>query len=149
MSTDERPRIVSVNPAEAWGILQAAKDSVLIDVRTSAEWTFVGVPDLGDIERRVIFTEWALLPEMSRNPDFVEAVIDAMGSPLPEHAFFLCRSGVRSMHAAHAVSARMAEMGHTATCYNVEEGFEGDLDSQGHRGLHAGWKARGLAWRQS
>ena len=57
---------------------------------------------------------------------------------------FICRSGVRSNQAAIAAS----ESGYS-NCYNVLEGFEGDKDSDGHRGIQGGWKAAGLPWVQS
>ena len=37
-----------VAPATAWKILSEHKDAVLIDVRTRAEWNYVGLPDLDD-----------------------------------------------------------------------------------------------------
>jgi rhodanese-related sulfurtransferase len=58
--------------------------------------------------------------------------------------FFICRSGVRSQHAAQAMLAR----GYTR-CFNVAEGFEGPLDDSRHRGVKGGWKSRGLPWVQS
>ena len=56
--------------------------------------------------------------------------------------YLICRSGVRSVAAATALTA--AGLG---PAYNVLEGFEGPHDAQGHRSL-AGWKNAGLPWRQ-
>lgn len=149
MSTGADASVGEVDPVEAWSILRDNPRAVLIDVRTRAEWGFVGVPDLNGLPNPPLFVEWASFPDMSRNPRFVAEVEDAIGSDAPDTYLFLCRSGVRSLHAAHAVASVLASAGVSATCLNVREGFEGDLDEQGQRGSHSGWKARGLAWRQS
>ena len=56
---------------------------------------------------------------------------------------FLCRSGNRSI--GSAIAATEAGIGPS---YNVLDGFEGNLDADGHRGT-TGWKAVGLPWTQS
>jgi rhodanese-related sulfurtransferase len=56
---------------------------------------------------------------------------------------FLCRSGVRSHHAAAA-----ATQAGWKSAYNVLEGFEGDKDADGHRGNLGGWRKAGLPWLQ-
>ena len=138
-----------VNPDEAWTILKSEKTARLIDVRTRAEWGFVGVPDTGDLGQTPIFVEWASFPSMSVNPAFAAEVEAAIGSENPGTLLFLCRSGARSLQAAMAVTDYFARQGKEVTCLNVAEGFEGDVDASGHRGSQNGWKARGLAWRQS
>ena len=35
-----------LTPAQAWELLGQVGHAVLVDVRTQAEWQFVGVPDL-------------------------------------------------------------------------------------------------------
>lgn len=130
-------------------MFQSVEKSVLVDVRTRAEWGFVGTPDLTEVGRPLVLVEWATYPDMSVNPDFVSATLGEVGSALPEQFFFICRSGARSMKAATAFAEAMAASGHAVACFNVAEGFEGDLDADGHRGIQNGWKARGLAWRQS
>jgi len=143
------PDVGEVNPADAWDILATEKDARLIDVRTRAEWGFVGVPDVSELGHSVICTEWARHPGMSVNPDFVATLEKSLGNEGPGKLLFLCRSGVRSLSAAKAITAYFAEQGKAVECFNVLEGFEGDLDSNGHRGNQNGWKHRGLAWRQS
>jgi hypothetical protein len=32
--------------------------------------------------------------------------------------------------------------------YNILEGFEGDPDTNAHRGNKGGWRLQGLPWRQ-
>jgi len=149
MSTDICPDVGEVNPRDAWEILATEKDARLIDVRTTAEWGFVGVPDLSEVGHSVICVEWAAYPGMSKNLRFVEAVNEELGNERPGKLLFLCRSGVRSLSAAKAVAAQFAKDGMAVDCFNVAEGFEGDLDSYGQRGRLNGWKHRGLAWRQS
>lgn len=132
-----------VTPAVAWKILGELKDAILIDVRTRAEWNYVGVPDLAGLDKKPGLVEWQVFPSMQVNPDFVGALSEALadkGVPL----LFLCRSGVRSVAAAKA----MAAAGYS-TCLNVADGFEGPLDAQGKRGATRGWKAAGLPWRQT
>ena len=132
-----------VTPATAWKILGELKNAMLIDVRTRAEWNYVGVPDLTGLGKKPGLVEWQVFPSMQVNPEFV----DALSGALPDKAaplLFLCRSGVRSVAAAKAMSAA----GYS-TCLNVADGFEGPLDAQGKRGAARGWKAAGLPWRQT
>ena len=130
-----------VNPSDAYAELQADPLAVLVDVRTSAEWSYVGLPDLTPVGKRVIFCEWQRFPDGVLNGRFVEQLREAgVSEGVPIH--FLCRSGVRSAAAARAATA--AGLG---PAYNVSDGFEGPLGRDGHRDV-AGWKAAGLPWRQ-
>jgi len=132
-----------VAPATAWKILSEHKDAVLIDVRTRAEWNYVGLPDLDSIAKKPALLEWQVFPSMQPNPEFVAALSGAIANkdaPL----LFLCRSGARSAAAAKAMTAA----GYS-TCLNVADGFEGPLDAQAKRGSAGGWKATGLPWRQT
>jgi len=71
------------------------------------------------------------------------------GGRMPSRILFICRSGARSLAAARAVAEAIGPGSGLEHCTNVAEGFEGDLDSDGHRGTLNGWKTRGLPWRQS
>ena len=136
-----------VAPAEAWASLSADGHAVLVDVRTRAEWSFVGLPSLDALGKKPITLEWQVFPSMAVNPDFVEVLDGALttaGIAKDAPLFFLCRSGVRSLHAAVA----MTEAG-WERCFNVAGGFEGPLDPERHRGAVSGWKAAGLPWIQS
>lgn len=120
----------------AWEVLEADPQAVLIDVRTAAEWQFVGTPRPPAGEPLLI--EWNTWPEGARNPRFVEQVRERVA---PEQTvLLLCRSGARS----RAAAAELAEAGY-ANCHNVSAGFEGPLDDEGHRG--GGWKGN-LPWGQ-
>ncbi|WP_270887752.1 rhodanese-like domain-containing protein [Pedococcus sp. 5OH_020] len=128
-------------PEETYAALAADQDAVLVDVRTSAEWTYVGLPDLTALGKRVVCVEWQRFPDGALNGDFVEQLQDA-GLPDGAPLYFLCRSGVRSLAAAEAATA--SGLG---PAYNVLDGFEGPQDDHGHRTV-AGWKNAGLPWRQ-
>jgi rhodanese-related sulfurtransferase len=131
-----------ITPEQAWKILAEDADAVLVDVRTRAEWNYVGVPDLTELGKETVFVEWVTFPEGQRNQDFVAALRHA-GVSDNQQVVFLCRSGQRSIGAAEAATADGV-----AKAYNVTDGFEGGLDPAGHRGA-VGWKALGLPWRQS
>ena len=131
-----------VMPADAYAALESDEDAVLIDVRTEPEWRFVGVPDLSGLGKRTRFVEWQLYPDGRPNPAFARQC-EEQGLEKGRAVYFLCRSGVRSMHAAVA----MTSLGY-GPCYNVAEGFEGDKDTSMQRGHLGGWKVRGLPWRQ-
>lgn len=130
-----------VQPEAAYAALAADDDAVLVDVRTTAEWTYVGVPDLTGLGKRVICVEWQRYPDGALNGDFIDQLQD---SGLPEGAplYFLCRSGVRS-----AAAAQAATDAGLVPAYNIADGFEGPHDEHGHRTV-AGWKVAGLPWRQ-
>lgn len=149
MGSAEKPSVSEVLPGQAWEILMRDPAAVLVDVRTGAEWAFVGIPDLDSLGRAPLLVEWAQLPGMSINPDFVAQVMAGLGGEIPSRLLFLCRSGVRSLHAARAVKAGLGEAGRECECLNVATGFEGDLDGKRHRGNKNGWKVAGLPWRQT
>lgn len=130
-----------MTPQQAWELLRENPDAVLVDVRTDAEWKYVGVPETSPIGRRTVFVEWVRYPNGARNENFVDQLKDAgvTGGPI----VFLCRSGQRSIAAAEAATAAGL-----APSYNILEGFEGGLDAERHRGAE-GWRAAGLPWRQS
>jgi len=134
--------VENVPPAEAWEALKANPDAQLVDVRTDAEWTFVGVPDLSSVGKRLALIPWQVYPAMQQNPAFVEQLRKAALTP-DHRIYFICRSGIRSLHAAQA--ARDGGFPHV---YNVADGFEGQLDAEGHRGAESGWKVANLPWRQ-
>jgi rhodanese-related sulfurtransferase len=130
------PYAGAVTPAEAFAILQSDPVCRLVDVRTRAEWEWVGRPP------DAIFIEWNSWPGGARNPAFTQELL----ARVPDKAapvLFLCRSGGRSHHAA--MLAR--ELGY-GQAFNILEGFEGIKDAHGHRGTVGGWKVAGLPWVQ-
>ena len=142
-------RVDQVSPQQAYEALRETPDSALVDVRTEAELAFVGIPDPGAIGRPLATVEWVDFPAKHPNEDFAEDLKAAFGGRLPGHLYFICRSGARSLAAAQFVAELAQREGATVNCVNVAEGFEGDLDAEGHRGTRNGWKVAGLPWRQS
>jgi rhodanese-related sulfurtransferase len=131
-----------VDVVAAWEAVKDAQNSILIDVRTKAEWSFVGVPDLSSANKQPVLVEWQEFPTMDVNGSFVDAVAAAApdkSTPI----YFMCRSGARSKSAAIA----MTQVGYVK-CFNIAQGFEGPHDPAQHRGSTDGWKARGLPWVQ-
>ena len=138
--------IESVSVEEAWTRLKREAGSVLIDVRTIAEWAYVGLPDLSAIGKRPVLVEWQGFPDDRLNAAFVERVTEGLapiGADRNSELLFICRSGQRSLKAAQA----MAAAGY-ARCRNVTDGFEGPLSPDRQRGQLGGWKAKGLPWAQ-
>jgi rhodanese-related sulfurtransferase len=124
-------------PQEANDLLQSMPEAKLVDVRTRAEWDWVGrIPGS-------VMIEWNAWPSGERNADFIselQARVPKSSAPL----LFICRSGARS----HSAAVAATQAGYR-DCYNVLEGFEGDKDAQGHRNSVGGWRAAGLPWLQS
>jgi rhodanese-related sulfurtransferase len=131
-----------ISVQDAWRVLREDASAALVDVRTKAEWNFVGTPDLSSSGKALIQVEWQTFPGGQPNPQFVSE----LGGKVAKGAkiYFLCRSGGRSKAAAIAMTA--AGYG---PCFNVAGGFEGDLNSHKRRGNHNGWKAAGLPWTQT
>lgn len=127
-----------ISPREAYERLETDPQAVLVDVRTVPEWNFVGMPAV----ERLMRLSWQEFPSMQVNETFAAAVEQA-GIDKDTQLFLLCRSGVRSIAAAKALTAAGYE-----NCYNVLEGFEGDKDAEGHRSTIGGWKHAGLPWVQ-
>jgi rhodanese-related sulfurtransferase len=122
-------------PREAYEFWKATPGAQLVDVRTRAEWDWVGrIP--GAIE-----IEMLSYPGNRPNPAFLSELQAKVRPDAP--VLFICRSGGRS-HTA-ALLAKQAGFGE---CYNVLEGFEGDRDGEGHRNTVGGWRAAQLPWTQ-
>ena len=126
----------ALTPDEAFELLRLAPGSQLIDVRSSAEIELVGhIPG-------ALHVAWSSFPGWQANPYFLELLKNTVGTE--SLVMFICRSGSRSHKAAEA--AKLAGFGN---CYNVLEGFEGDINkATGHRGEINGWRLRKLPWAQ-
>jgi Rhodanese-related sulfurtransferase len=125
----------AVTPQEAWALRQSGAADI-VDVRTKVEHEYVGrIPG-------TTLIEWRKLGEKLPDPAFIDQLVAQFRKDRP--VLFLCRSAVRSHHAA--TLATKNGFGHA---YNILEGFEGDLDDHGHRGTLGGWRKAGLPWEQS
>ncbi|MFZ6648201.1 rhodanese-like domain-containing protein [Undibacterium sp. TJN25] len=131
------PYAGAVTPQEAFDLLQADSNVLLVDVRTGAERDWVGRVAISDLQHKSV--QWSLYPGGTPNPDFLAQLSAVAGKNTP--ILFLCRSGVRSRHAAKLAT----ENGYTQ-CYDILEGFEGDKDAEGHRKSVGGWCKAGLPW---
>jgi rhodanese-related sulfurtransferase len=131
-----------VAPSQVWEALRTDPQARLVDVRTDAEWNFVGLPDLAETGQDPVLIPWQMFPTMQVNGAFTDHLRQAGLTP-DNKLYFICRSGGRSLAAGRA-----AEAAGFHNAYNVQDGFEGPPDGEGHRGTVAGWKAQGLPWRQ-
>lgn len=130
-----------VTPQDAYAAVTGPNGGVLVDVRTRAEWAYVGTPVLPADSAPLLLIEWQSFPDGTPNPHFVDD-LRAAGVQEGRPLYFLCRSGARSQ--AAAVAATAAGLG---PAHNVLDGFEGPHDAAGHRTV-SGWKNVGLPWKQ-
>ncbi len=129
------PYAGALTPQEAHTLMQHNAKALLVDVRTRAEWDWVGrVPHAVEVEIMQY-------PGNRPNPAFIEDL--AKQVPKDAIVMFLCRSGARSHNAAG-----LATQAGFTNCYNVLEGFEGDRNAEGHRNQVSGWRATSLPWVQ-
>lgn len=133
----QMPYAGAVTPQEAFALLQQNPGVKLVDVRTNAERDWVGRVSIPESQHAAI--EWNVYPGGSPNPRFLEQL--AQAADKGEVLLFLCRSGVRSRHAA-----KLATENGYSNCFDILEGFEGDKDAQGHRKTIGGWCKAGLPW---
>ncbi len=134
-----------ISPRQCWDMITSDDGAVLIDVRTRPEWAYVGTPVLPD-GLMGLGQEWQVYPDMGVDSAFAETLTQRLleaGKGPETPLCFLCRSGARSLAAAKSMAANGYQ--HS---YNIAGGFEGDKDTEGHRGTVNGWKAEGLPWQQ-
>jgi rhodanese-related sulfurtransferase len=132
-----QPYAGAVTPQEAFALLQSDPRVKLVDVRTNAERDWIGRPALPETQHGAV--QWSLYPGGAPNPDFATQLQHTADKE--DVLLFLCRSGVRSRHAARVAT----ELGYTQA-FDILEGFEGDRDSEGHRKTVGGWCKAGLPW---
>jgi len=132
-------KVKTLNPKEAYKLLQEHPNAVLIDVRSHMEYLFVGHP------AGAIHIPWIDEPDWKQNPHFLTQVRQTMlgGASGAAPVVLICRSGVRSLEAGKA----LIEAG-VKDIYNVAEGFEGQMDEKHHRSALGGWRYHGLPWEQ-
>ena len=136
--------IDEVNPPQAAQMLQENENAVMVDVRSSMEFAYVGhVPGS-------VFVPLKEPPGWEDDPAFIGKLEHVLQQQYPEKdprdltLLFLCRSGARSMTAAQMLYSVGYEK-----VFNVAEGFEGDKDEHHHRSSINGWRFHGLPWVQS
>ena len=134
---NQLPYSGAVTPQEAFTLLQADPRIKLIDVRTNAERDWVGKVAIAPEQHGAV--QWNLYPGGTPNPDFIAQLQQV--ADRDDVLLFLCRSGVRSRHAARAATENGFHH-----CFDILEGFEGDKDEHGHRKTVSGWCKAGLPW---
>lgn len=135
--------VKGLDPKEAFRFMHENPRSVFIDVRSAMEFLFVGHP------KEAINLPWIDEPDWLVDPHFAAHVRQVMlGGVSLQHkgdapVILICRSGKRSLEAGML----LLEEGF-ADVYNVEEGFEGELDENHQRSSIGGWRHHGLPWEQ-
>jgi rhodanese-related sulfurtransferase len=135
--------IKDLTPQQAWDLCQKNSRALLIDIRSSMEYLFVGHP------KGALHVPWIDEPDWIVNPHFVTDVRKLMLGGITEASetgvpvVLICRSGKRSHEAAKV----LIEAG-VSNVYHINEGFEGELDDQHHRSTMGGWRHHNLPWEQ-
>jgi len=137
-------RLIPLSPMAAWELMQKDKRALLVDIRSSMEFLFVGHP-VG-----AIHIPWIDEPDWDVNPHFAAdirklvlggVVCDADAGCAP--IILICRSGKRSKEAGDLLVKEGL-----SRVYHVDEGFEGDLNDKHQRSSFNGWRFLGLPWEQ-
>lgn len=132
------PYAGALTPEETFRLLTEDPKVILVDVRTNAERDWVGRVTISEEQHKAV--QWSLYPGGTPNPDFMSQLETAVPDKQTT-IMFLCRSGVRSRHAAKLAT----ENGYRA-CFDILQGFEGDKDHHGHRKTVGGWCSADLPW---
>ena len=106
--------IKNINASECFEILKQNKKANLIDVRTKVEWESDGYADLTSVKKELYFISWS-----GSDDQFVNE-IEKLNLNDKEILFFICRLGVRSVHAINSLLNKFP----SDNLYNVEGGME-------------------------
>jgi len=136
-------KVVTISAKQAFE-QQKMPGTLLIDVRSHMEFLFIGHPT------GAINIPWIDEPDWEVNPNFVREIRQLIlgGTSSVEHSHdvpivLICRSGKRS-HEAGSLLVKEGMM----KIFNVDEGFEGELNDKHQRSSLAGWRFDGLPWEQ-
>ena len=135
--------VKTISAKQSWQMLQDDPRAVIIDVRSNMEFLFIGHPT------GAINVAWIDEPDWKINPHFVAEVRKVILGGISCHegdcapVVLICRSGKRSLEAGEL----LIKEGFT-NVFNVDEGFEGELDDNHHRSTLGGWRFDGLPWEQ-
>jgi rhodanese-related sulfurtransferase len=140
--TESLPK--ELTPQQAFSLLHDNPQAVLVDIRSTMEFLFVGHPS------GAVHVPWIDEPDWTVNPEFVTEIrkllLGGVVCTQESHCapvVLICRSGKRSLEAGKALIA--AGIGNV---WHVDEGFEGELDEHHHRSTQGGWRFHGLPWEQ-
>jgi len=132
-----------ISPKDAYKLIEKDHSALLIDVRSSMEYLFVGHP------KGAVSIPWIDEPDWDINPNFVKEIRQLiLGGACGEldsqpPVILICRSGKRSMEAG-----KVLVEDNIMNVYNIDTGFEGDLDDHHQRSTLNGWRHDGLPWEQ-
>lgn len=136
--------IKSLTPQQAWQMIQDDPRALLVDIRSTMEYLFVGHPT------GAIHVAWIDEPDWTVNPNFETEIRKLLlgGAVCTQEnpcapIILICRSGKRSLEAGKALLE-----GGMRSVFHIDEGFEGDLDENHRRSTTGGWRFRGLPWEQ-
>jgi rhodanese-related sulfurtransferase len=137
-------RLQEISPLQAYEMIQENPGTVLVDIRSSMEFLFVGHP-VG-----AVHVAWIDEPDWDINPDFVREIRKLMLGGVAKTdqeqtapVILICRSGKRSKEAGDLLVNEGLK-----NIYHVDEGFEGERDEHHHRSSVGGWRFHGLPWEQ-
>jgi rhodanese-related sulfurtransferase len=133
-----------ISAKDAHKLIEREPSTAFIDVRSDMEFLFIGHP-VGAVN-----IPWIDEPDFVINPDFEREVRKLILGGIitsSEHdsvpVVLICRSGNRSEEAGKL----LIDHGFRHV-YNVEHGFEGELDDSHHRSTISGWRFDQLPWQQ-
>ena len=143
MDSDE---IKQISSNEAFEEIHSNVGALLIDVRSELEWKKIGIPDLGDLNERLVLLELQSMPSMEINQNFLEELEETLSNRNVKNVMFMCKAGVRSQAAAVKSISVLLNANKNIKICNVSDGFEGKgLSIFG--GIASGWKNSGLPWK--
>lgn len=133
-----------LSPQQAWQLIQDDPRALLVDIRSTMEYLFVGHPS------GAVHVPWIDEPDWTVNPHFETEIrklllggaVCSVESPCAP-VILICRSGKRSLEAGKTLME-----GGVQNVFHIDEGFEGELDEHHHRGTNGGWRFRELPWEQ-
>ncbi|MFW2373632.1 MAG: rhodanese-like domain-containing protein [Gammaproteobacteria bacterium] len=132
-----------ITPQQAMDMLNKDSRALLVDIRSSMEYLFVGHPC------GAVHVPWIDEPDWLVNPDFVKEIRQLLLGGVCEQSeggppvILICRSGKRSKEAGLALLDAGIQ-----NVFHIDEGFEGELNEQHQRSRLGGWRFRGLPWEQ-
>lgn len=135
-------KVQTITAEQAWEICQQNSRALLVDVRSSMEYLFVGHP------KGAVHVPWIDEPDWEINKNFVTDIRKLVLGGIQEKndgvpIILICRSGNRSEEAGQLLmDAGLKNVTH------IDEGFEGELDENHHRSTRGGWRFHGLPWEQ-
>lgn len=138
--------IKQISSKEAFEEIKSNVGALLIDVRSELEWKKIGIPDLGDLNERLVLLELQSMPSMEINQNFLADLEEAFSNRNVKNVMFMCKAGVRSQAAAVKSLSVLLNANKSIKICNVSDGFEGKGVSI-FGGKTSGWKNSGLPWK--